>query len=141
MQGGVAANRHRARSLQGGYRTAMCRHPTGSRSHPVVHEKTFRCARSVLQERYRPRGGAQSRVLLSIGRASVRLFGQDNVPNIADQRKDYLVKALRGYKDNSPHCTTPPALPTNATIAKVMQPISDDQILGLAYYIARVGAR
>ena len=27
--------------------------------------------------------------------------GQENVPRIADQREDYLVKALRGYKDNS----------------------------------------
>jgi cytochrome c553 len=59
--------------------------------------------------------------------------GQDNVPNIADQREDYLVKALRGYKDNSRHGY-------DATMAEVMQPISDDQILDLAYYIARVGA-
>lgn len=59
--------------------------------------------------------------------------GQDNVPNIADQREDYLVKALRGYKDNSRHGY-------DATMAEVMQPISDDQILDLAYYMARVGA-
>ena len=59
--------------------------------------------------------------------------GQDNVPNIADQREDYLVKTLRGYKDNSRHGY-------DATMAEVMQPISDDQILDLAYYIARVGA-
>jgi cytochrome c553 len=57
--------------------------------------------------------------------------GQDNVPNIADQREDYLVKALRGYKDNSRHGY-------DATMAEVMQPVSDDQILDLAYYIARV---
>ena len=60
--------------------------------------------------------------------------GQDNVPNIADQREDYLVKALRGYKDSSRHGY-------DATMAEVMQPISDDQILDLAYYVARVGAR
>jgi len=54
--------------------------------------------------------------------------GQDNVPNIADQREDYPVKALRGYKDNSRHGC-------DATMAEVMQPISDDQILDLAYYI------
>jgi cytochrome c553 len=60
--------------------------------------------------------------------------GQDNVPNIAEQREDYLVKALRGYKDNSRHGY-------DATMAEVMQPISDDQILDLAYYIARVGAQ
>jgi len=60
--------------------------------------------------------------------------GQDNVPRIADQREDYLVKALRGYKDNSRHGY-------DATMAEVMAAISDDQILDLAYYIARVGAR
>jgi cytochrome c553 len=60
--------------------------------------------------------------------------GQDNVPNIADQREDYLVKALRSYKDNSRHGY-------DATMADVIAPISDDQILDLAYYIARVGAR
>jgi cytochrome c553 len=60
--------------------------------------------------------------------------GQDNVPNIADQREDYLVKALRGYKDNSRHGY-------DATMAEVMAPISDEQILDLAYYIARVGAK
>jgi cytochrome c553 len=60
--------------------------------------------------------------------------GQDNVPNIADQREDYLVIALRGYKDNSRHGY-------DATMAEVMAPISDEQILDLAYYIAHVGAR
>jgi cytochrome c553 len=60
--------------------------------------------------------------------------GQDNVPNIADQREDYLVKALRGYKDNSRHGY-------DGTMADVMAPISDEQILDLAYYIARVGAQ
>jgi cytochrome c553 len=57
--------------------------------------------------------------------------GQDNVPRIADQREDYLVKALRGYKDNSRHGY-------DATMADVMQPVADDQIVDLAYYIARV---
>lgn len=60
--------------------------------------------------------------------------GQDNVPNIADQREDYLVQALRGYKDNSRHGY-------DATMAEVMAPIGDEQILDLAYYIARVGAK
>jgi len=60
--------------------------------------------------------------------------GQDNVPNIADQREDYLVKALRGYKDNSRHGY-------DATMADVIAPISDEQILDLAYYIAHVGAK
>ena len=57
--------------------------------------------------------------------------GQQNVPRIADQREDYLIKALRGYKDNSRRGYDP-------TMAETMAPISDDQILDLAYYIARV---
>jgi cytochrome c553 len=57
--------------------------------------------------------------------------GQQNVPHIADQREDYLVKALRGYKNNSRHGY-------DASMADVIAPIADDQILDLAYYIARV---
>jgi cytochrome c553 len=57
--------------------------------------------------------------------------GQDNVPRIADQREDYLIKALRGYKDNSRHGY-------DASMADVIAPITDAQILDLAYYIARV---
>jgi cytochrome c553 len=57
--------------------------------------------------------------------------GQDNVPHIADQREDYLIKALRGYKDNSRRGY-------DSAMADVIQPITDEQILDLAYYIARV---
>jgi cytochrome c553 len=56
--------------------------------------------------------------------------GQQNVPHIADQREDYLVKALRGYKDNSRRGY-------DAAMADVIAPITDEQILDLAYYIAR----
>jgi cytochrome c553 len=57
--------------------------------------------------------------------------GQDNVPHIANQREDYLVKALRGYKDNSRRGY-------DSSMADVIAPITDPQILDLAYYIARV---
>jgi len=57
--------------------------------------------------------------------------GQDNVPRIAGQREDYLVKALRGYKDNSRRGY-------DDAMANVIAPITDAQILDLAYYIARV---
>ena len=57
--------------------------------------------------------------------------GQQNVPHIAAQREDYLVKALRGYKDNSRHGY-------DASMADVIAPITDEQILDLAYYMARV---
>ncbi|MGA8611017.1 MAG: c-type cytochrome [Xanthobacteraceae bacterium] len=57
--------------------------------------------------------------------------GQENVPRIADQREDYLVKALRGYKDNSRRGY-------DAAMADVVPEITDEQILDLAYYLARV---
>ena len=57
--------------------------------------------------------------------------GQQNVPRIGAQREDYLVKALRGYKDNSRHGY-------DASMADVIAPITDEQILDLAYYVARV---
>ena len=57
--------------------------------------------------------------------------GQQNVPHIAAQREDYLVKALRGYKDNSRHGY-------DSSMADVIAPITDEQILDLAYYVARV---
>jgi cytochrome c553 len=57
--------------------------------------------------------------------------GGDNVPRIADQREDYLAKTLREYKNNTRHGY-------DDTMAEVLQPITDDQIADLAYYIARV---
>jgi cytochrome c553 len=56
--------------------------------------------------------------------------GQQNVPRIAAQREEYLVKALRGYKDNSRHGY-------DSSMADVIAPITDPQMLDLAYYIAR----
>ena len=56
--------------------------------------------------------------------------GQQNVPHIGAQREEYLVKALRGYKDNSRHGY-------DSSMADVIAPITDAQILDLAYYIAR----
>jgi cytochrome c553 len=57
--------------------------------------------------------------------------GQDNVPRIAGQREDYLVKALRGYKDNSRRGY-------DDAMANVIGPITNSQILDLAYFLARV---
>ncbi len=58
------------------------------------------------------------------------LAGRDNIPRIADQREDYLVKTLREYKNNTRHGY-------DATMAEVLAPIDDAQIADLAYYIAR----
>lgn len=57
--------------------------------------------------------------------------GQENVPRIGNQREDYLVKTMREYKDNSRHGY-------DATMAEVLQPVTDEQIVDLAYYLARV---
>jgi cytochrome c553 len=57
--------------------------------------------------------------------------GQDNVPRIADQREEYLVKALRGYKDNSRRGY-------DQSMGDVTAAITDEQIHDLAYTIAHV---
>jgi cytochrome c553 len=57
--------------------------------------------------------------------------GKDNVPRIADQREDYLLKTMREYKDNSRHGY-------DGTMAEVLQPVTTEQIADLAYYLARV---
>jgi cytochrome c553 len=57
--------------------------------------------------------------------------GKDSVPRIADQREDYLLKTLREYKDNSRHGY-------DATMAEALQPVTPEQIVDLAYFLARV---
>jgi cytochrome c553 len=58
------------------------------------------------------------------------LSGKDNVPRVAGQREDYLLKTLREYKSNTRHGY-------DATMAEVLAPITDAQIVELAYTIAR----
>lgn len=57
--------------------------------------------------------------------------GKENVPHIASQREDYLAKTLGEYKDNSRHGY-------DGSMADVMAPVTKEQIVDLAYYIARV---
>jgi cytochrome c553 len=57
--------------------------------------------------------------------------GKENVPRLANQREDYLVKTLGEYKDNSRHGY-------DGTMADVMGSVTKEQIVDLAYYIARV---
>jgi cytochrome c553 len=57
--------------------------------------------------------------------------GRDNIPRIADQREDYLLKTLREYKDNSRHGY-------DGTMAEALAPVTSEQIADLAYYIARL---
>jgi cytochrome c553 len=58
------------------------------------------------------------------------LAGRDNIPRIAGQREDFLTKTMREYKSN-----TRPGY--DASMADVVQPITDAEILDLAYYVAR----
>lgn len=58
------------------------------------------------------------------------LSGRESIPHIADQREDYLVKTLREYKNNTRHGY-------DATMAEVLAPVTDAQIVDLAYAIAR----
>jgi cytochrome c553 len=57
--------------------------------------------------------------------------GKENVPRIANQREDYLAKTLGEYKDNSRHGY-------DGTMADVMGAVTKEQIVDLAYFIARV---
>ena len=58
------------------------------------------------------------------------LSGRDNVPRIANQREDYLLKTLREYKNNTRHGY-------DGMMAEVLAPITEAQIVDLAYVIAR----
>jgi cytochrome c553 len=56
--------------------------------------------------------------------------GLDNVPRIASQREDYLLKALRGYKSNSRRGY-------DAQMSEVIYPMKDEDFVDLAYFLAR----
>ena len=60
---------------------------------------------------------------------SADFSGRDNIPRLADQREDYLAKTLRDYKSNA-------RAGYDGTMAEVLQPITDQQIADLAYYLA-----
>jgi cytochrome c553 len=57
--------------------------------------------------------------------------GEQNVPRLAGQREDYLIKALRDYKNNTRRGY-------DASMADVIFPISDEQLRDLAYFLARL---
>jgi len=56
--------------------------------------------------------------------------GVQQVPRLAGQREDYLVKALREYKSNTRRSY-------DAAMGDVLYAISDEQLLDLAYFLAR----
>ena len=56
--------------------------------------------------------------------------GRDNLPRLAAQREDYLVKALRDYKSGARPGYDP-------QMQEVLPSVTDDQIADLAYFLAR----
>ena len=77
---------------------------------------------------------AVGRTLITANRCNschnLDLSGKENVPRIAAQREDYLLKTLREYKNNTRHGY-------DAAMAEVLAPVTDAQIVDLAYTIAR----
>jgi cytochrome c553 len=57
--------------------------------------------------------------------------GREQMPRLASQREDYLVKTLRAYKSNARRGY-------DASMAEVLYPIKDDEIPDLAYYLAHL---
>lgn len=57
--------------------------------------------------------------------------GEQNVPRLAGQREDYLAKALSEYKNNTRRGY-------DASMADVLYLVGDEQILDLAYFLARL---
>lgn len=57
--------------------------------------------------------------------------GQENVPRIAGQREDYLLKALNGYKDNTRRGY-------DAQMSDVIEPLTDAEFADLAHFLARL---
>lgn len=56
--------------------------------------------------------------------------GQDQVPRLAAQREDYLLKSLRAYKSDERPGYDP-------AMASVVEPLKDQDFADLAYYLAR----
>lgn len=57
--------------------------------------------------------------------------GREQMPRLAAQREDYLLKALRDYKS-----ATRPGY--DATMDEVIRPVTDQDIVDLAHYLARL---
>jgi len=57
--------------------------------------------------------------------------GADNVPRLASQREDYLLKALRAYKDNTRRGY-------DAQMSEVVYAMRYEDLVDLAYFLARL---
>ncbi|MGZ8533100.1 MAG: c-type cytochrome, partial [Candidatus Binatia bacterium] len=57
--------------------------------------------------------------------------GEENAPRLAGQREDYLLKALREYKNNSRRAYDP-------SMADALHPLTDADFQDLAHYLSRL---
>ena len=77
----------------------------------------------------------QGRVLAEQNRCNFchqgNYYGERNVPRLAGQREDYLVKAMREFRNNTRRGY-------DASMADVLYQVGDEQILDLAYFLARL---
>ena len=53
------------------------------------------------------------------------------MPRLANQREDYLLKTLREYKSGARRGY-------DTSMAEVLQPVDDAQLIEFAYYLARL---
>jgi cytochrome c553 len=76
----------------------------------------------------------RARTLIQQNRCNIchlpNFAGIENVPRLAGQREDYLLKSLRGYKDNSRRGY-------DAQMADVVSTIPDADFVDMAHFLAR----
>jgi cytochrome c553 len=81
-----------------------------------------------------PGRAERARALITRNRCNVchtpNFAGIENVPRLAGQREDYLLKSLRGYKDNSRRGY-------DTQMADVAEPLTEADFADLAHYLAR----
>ena len=77
---------------------------------------------------------ARAKALIDANRCNfchaANFAGQDQVPRLAGQREDYLVKSLREYKSGSRPGYDP-------AMASVVEPLQDRDFADIAYYLGR----
>jgi cytochrome c553 len=81
-----------------------------------------------------PARAERARALIQQNRCNIchlsNFSGIENVPRLAGQREDYLLKSLRGYKDNSRRGY-------DAQMADVVATLDDADFANLAHFLAR----
>lgn len=81
-----------------------------------------------------PERAERARALIQRNRCNIchlsDFRGIENVPRLAGQREEYLLKSLRGYKDNSRRGY-------DTQMADVAEPLADADFVELAYYFTR----